>query len=109
MATEATHSRVFEDASPELADVILEYRAARPDGAFATDRPRPTTRISLRTRGPIMHCLNPNCRDGGYDVTALVREMIQSGEIRREGTVRCGGREAEPGRAWQDCAKCDWA
>lgn len=109
MAGKAPHERSFEDAFPELADVILEYRAARPGGAFASDRPRPTTRISLRNRGPIMHCLNPTCRDGGYDVTTIVREMLAQQETEREGRVMCGGREGEQGRAWEECRKCDWA
>ncbi len=99
----------FEEAFPGLEDAIIEYRAARPSGAFQTDRPRPTTRISLRTRVPIMHCLNHQCSNGGYDVTAIVREMLAQRETQREGRVECGGREAEPGRAWEQCRKCGWA
>lgn len=109
MATKETRSRAFEEAYPGLEDVILEYRAARPGGAFQTDGPLPTTWISLRNRGPIMHCLNPACRDGGYDVTAIVREMLARQETQHESRVACSGKEAESGKAWEQCRKCDWA
>lgn len=56
-----------------------------------------------------MHCLNPSCSNGGYDVTSAVREMLASGEMQRVARVGCSGREGEPGRAWEQCRKCDWA
>ncbi len=99
----------FGEAFPGLEDAIIEHRAARPGGPFQTDRPRPTTKMSLRTRGPMMHCLNHQCSNGGYDVTAIVHEMLARQETQREGTVECGGREAEHGRAWEQCRKCGWA
>jgi hypothetical protein len=99
----------FEEAFPGLEDAIIEYRAARPGGAFQTDRPLPTTRISLKVRGPIMHCLNPNCRNGGYDVSRLVREMLGAGDLEREGRVTCAGKEAEAGRPWEECNECLWS
>lgn len=99
----------FEEAFPGLEDAIIEYRAARPGGAFQTDRPFPTTRLSLRKRGPIMHCLNPNCRHGGYDIGALVREMLRTGELEHAGRVACVGKEGDPGKAWEQCNDCLWS
>ena len=98
----------FERAFPGLEDAVIEYRAARPGGAFQTNRPLPTTRLSLRDRGPIMHCLNPNCRDGGYDVSRLVQEMLRAGDQERKGRVTCAGKEAEPGKPWEECRDCSW-
>jgi hypothetical protein len=89
--TVAAQNRRFESTFPELEDFTLEYRAARPGGAFSGDRPLPTTKISLRNRGPIMHCLNPECRDGGHDVTAIVTEMFADGNPEWVGRVQCTG------------------
>lgn len=57
-----------------------------------TDRSHPTTRTSLRNKGPIIHCLNPACSGGGYDVTAVVREMPaqQEPNERAESGVEAG-------------------
>lgn len=105
----AVQNRIFEETFPELDDVTLEYRAARPGGAFSDDRPLPTTKISLRNRGPIMHCLNPACKDGGLDVTATVREMLAEGVSEWEGRVICTGVELEEAKAWEECKRYNWA
>ena len=56
-----------------------------------------------------MHCLNPNCRDGGYDIGALVREMLRTDELEHAGRISCVGREGDPGKAWEQCKDCLWS
>lgn len=99
----------FEMALPGLEDAVIEYRVALLGGAFRGNRPLPTTRLSLGEREPIMHWLNPNCRHGGYDVSNLIREMLSDREVEREGRVSCAGKEAEPGKSWEECDNCSWA
>jgi hypothetical protein len=106
-----------QPSSPKnsLRDVLVEYRAERPGGAFQKnrfeeDRRLPTTKISLRTARPIGHCCsNPRCRDGGYDVTALAKEMLLRGEKEWEGWVHCTSREWEGDKPWEECRRCEWA
>lgn len=99
----------FERAFPGLEHAVMEYGAERPGGAFQTDRPLPTTRLRLRKRGPIMHCLNPNCIHGGYDVRRLVREMLGAGELEHAGRISCVSKEGDPGKAWEQCTDCLWS
>jgi hypothetical protein len=100
----------FEKAFPPLEDAVIEYRAARPGGAFRGSQPLPTLRLSMRNSVPITHCLSPNCRNGGYDFAVLVREMLSNGELERSGRISCAGRRgtelAVSCERWNDCS---WA
>lgn len=99
----------FAKAFPDLEDAILEYRSSRPGGAFQSARPLPTTRISFRDRGrPIMHCMNPRCQGGDYDFSSTIPEMLAHGALEREGLVAYRGRNVEPGKPWDECARCTW-
>ena len=83
----------FKSAFPEVADALIEWRERRgPADESAGETRKTGYRRGNFTQG-ILPCSNPGCHEGGYQVDRLIAEMLQMGEIEREGIMLCSGRE----------------
>jgi|SRR5579875_3888145 len=83
----------FKAAFPDLSDALVEWRELRgPDD----DRPGDVRKTGYRrgnfTQGMLL-CSNPACHEGGYQIDRVIADMIEQGELEREGTLLCAGRE----------------
>ena len=92
--------RQRENEAPRLSAVIpnleslrlaVEERrgtwpSATPDGSHIRHVVVPTAPALF-----LITCHDPECRDGGHDVTTLVMRALRAGEQHFEGTARCYG------------------
>lgn len=79
----------FEDAFPQLEDAVVEYREEGKGATGGTGR----AAASDESLEGLIPCSNPGCRSGGFEVDLLFHEMIQAGEVQREGVLACPGSE----------------
>jgi hypothetical protein len=93
--------RQREDGAPRLQTQIPSLRSLRLDieerrGTWPSADPQGShmRRIVVST-APAMFlitCHDPDCRDGGHDVTATIMRALRSRESRFEGSDHCPGR-----------------
>ena len=79
----------FEDAFPQLADAVVEYREEGKGASGTSGRGA----AGDETLEGLIPCSNPGCRSGGFEVDRLFHEMLEKGETRREGVLACPGSE----------------
>jgi hypothetical protein len=83
----------FKCAFPQLQDALIEWREKQgPEDERAADVRRTGHRRGNFTQG-VLPCSNPDCHEGGYQVDRLIAQMLELGEVEREGMMLCSGRE----------------
>ncbi|MGH2441853.1 MAG: hypothetical protein ACRDFX_01650 [Chloroflexota bacterium] len=83
----------FKTAFPDLQDALIEWREQKgPEDERAGDQRKTGFRRGNFSRG-LIPCSNPACHEGGYQFDRLVAYILSSGELQREGTMLCAGRE----------------
>lgn len=95
-AQRSQERREREDAAPRLHDVIprltslaLEIKEAR-DGEVSVNY----TRRVVVERAPALFeipCTDPDCKQGGHDVTASILRELRGAKTRFEGEHTCDG------------------
>jgi len=93
--------REREDTAPRLRAQIPDIRSLRLDveerrGSWPSATPEGShvRRIVVATAPAVflITCHDPECREGGHDVTVLVMRALRAREARFEGVDRCPGR-----------------
>jgi hypothetical protein len=93
--------REREDSAPRLRAQVPNIQSLRLDveerrGSWPSATPEGShvRRIVVDTAPAVflITCHDPECRDGGHDVTTLVMRALRAREGRFEGTDRCQGR-----------------
>jgi len=96
-----TDRREHEDRAPRLAALIpslesLKLEVQETRGTWPSADPEGShLRLVVVETAPavfVITCHDPQCRDGGYDVTALVMRALRSREPRFECADQCRGR-----------------
>jgi len=100
-ARRTAERREREDGAPRLKAQIPDIQGLRLDieerrGTWPSADPQGShvRRIVVATAPAlfIITCHDPECRDGGHDVTASVMRALRAREARFEGADRCQGR-----------------
>lgn len=96
-----------EDAAPRLADVVptlerLALHIEEHNGTSAIDSARYVRHVIVASAPAVftMPCTDPNCEDGGHDVTGEILRGLQRGQIEFAGEAVCRGR-----RGGEDCRR----
>ena len=80
----------FEVAFPTLEDAILQYTVSN----FGDDTRK--DRFSVREEGGLLHCRNPRCNGGGYEIDRQIIKMISEKVTEKSIELSCGGHEGTP-------------
>ena len=79
---------------PDIRSLCLDIEERRGTWPSADPEGSHVRRIVVATAPALflITCHDPQCRDGGHDVTALVMRALRAREPRFEGADRCSGR-----------------
>ncbi|MFC1514418.1 hypothetical protein ACFL5X_00765 [Candidatus Omnitrophota bacterium] len=83
----------FEEIYPRLDDAIVEW-TERGEGVFhlaSVSSGHYEHRASLKQYGELLRCSKPGCKQGGFDLSSLVKVMAEAGAKERSGEYRCKG------------------
>jgi hypothetical protein len=80
----------FENVFPQLEDALAEYD----EYELASEKGHGTHHI--RAWGGLIHCGNPRCRRGGYEIDHVVSEMVRENVTEKDFELRCPGDEGTP-------------
>jgi len=84
----------FEEAFPDLEDAEVEWQGLDLEGLPLTDEVQRMHYKSGVFQG-VIHCDNPSCQEGGFEVERVIDRMFQAGEVEQAGIIVCPGWEGE--------------
>jgi hypothetical protein len=89
-------SKKFEDAYPDIEDAILVWRETG-EGVYNFGPGTGKRKASLKQIGGLLHCSNPRCRRGGYEIDVnILMDMTIEKQTEKNGSMRCPGDEGSP-------------
>lgn len=85
----------FKEAFPEIDDLIIDIKEI---GCLGSLRGLEVSKHYSMDNLPreYVNCSNPLCYDGGFSIGKILRNMVQSKEIEKEGSEICHGYEGSP-------------
>ena len=90
----------FKEAFPEVEDIDVLCVEEGPNVSQFTNKSEFDSK-NLKFRP--FKCSNKSCKNGGFDIGKVVREMIRNREKNKETFVGCSGSEYTRGREIRGC------
>lgn len=84
----------FEEAFPELEDVVVEWEELGEDGPPMLGEKKRMSYKAGCLQG-IIRCGNPSCQGGGLEVGLAISRAVQEGQTERTGVLVCSGWEGK--------------
>ncbi len=81
----------FDQAYPELQDVIIEYKQYMLGSPAGQGKDLPE-RHSVRNHGGVIRCNNPLCNNGGFEVDLRISEALADPSEEPK-QMKCSGHE----------------
>lgn len=87
----------FAEAFPQLEEVLMEsYETGKGVFRWGDAEKQNLYGSPLPLRQGLIHCSNPFCRRGGYEIDLELGRIIQDKKERAEFLMRCPGDEGSP-------------
>ncbi len=85
------YQTTFEQAYPDLEDVIVEYKQYMMGSPAGQGKDLPE-RHSIRNSGGVIPCDNSLCNNGGFEVDLRIPEVLSSSDDKPK-SMKCSGHE----------------
>jgi hypothetical protein len=92
----------FDEAYPTIDDITVEFKE---NGYMLHPHQKRSGSFSKENLVPSMPCSNVSCKQGGFSLEPVIRNMVRNKQTTLEETVGCKGHEGSPKgrRRGRDC------
>ena len=87
-------SATFYDLYPNVSSCIIDYtyRSNGPSGNFSHNDKLIVNTLQSSSLVAVV-CYNPECTEGFFDLSGIIRNMVQNQEEVRDGVLSCKGED----------------